>query len=136
MALNFNSPRAKIITFLLEPETGYYRLISQPPGFNRIPNELKVEDTQRPDILTRGANLTIRGRQRNKRFLFFTGMLPTPFQNVFVGDDGYLRPQKKSMVLFIFSPDSSRLDLHYFQGFTIYPPHREQFIRNYLKRIR
>lgn len=136
MTSNFNSPRAKIVTFLLESETGYYHLISQPPGFNRIPNELKVEDTKDPRIISQGANQIIRGRQRNKRYLYFSGMRPTPRFNVFYGDDGYTRPQNRSLVLFIFSPDCSRIELHYFQGYMIYPPRIDQFIKNYLERLK
>ncbi len=134
MVQNFKTPVSKIVIYHLNKDSNYYELHTQPPGFNRLPNELKVEDTQEPRI-RKVANQIIQGRQHNGTRTFFTGMRETPVKQTFFGDDGYTRPNKKSFVLFQFNNDCTRLKVHYFPGFIPLKPMREQFIQMYMRTV-
>jgi hypothetical protein len=134
MVQNFN-PVVKTVTYQLNTISKYYELHTQPPGFNRMPKELQVQDSWCKDMFGRGAKQIIQGRTVNKKRTFFTGLRATPQKNIFFGDDGYTRPQNKSFILFQFNPDSTRLTVHYFPGFVPLKPMREQFIQSYLGTI-
>jgi len=135
MVQNFN-PIVKVVTYQLNTVSNYYELHTQPPGFNRLPAELQVQDSQSRPMIERGALQVIQGRIENKKRTFFTGMRPTPDKNTFFGDDGYTRPRKKSFCLFQFNNDCTRLTTHYFPGFTPLKPMREQFIQTYLNTLK
>lgn len=136
MVQNLKLPHAKVIFYQLKPDSNYYELQAQPPGFNRLPKELQVQDSHSKPMIERGAKQVIQGRQVNGKKTFFSGMRETPIQRSYFGDDGYTRPQKKSFCLFQFNSDSSILIVHYFKGFTPLKPIRERFIQSYLETFR
>lgn len=135
MVQNFN-PIVKVVTYKLNTDSNYYELQTQPPGFNRLPNELQVQDSQTKSMIERGALQVIQGRIVNMKRTFFSGMRPTPGKNTFFGDDGYTRPTKPSFCLFQYNNDCTRLTIHYFPGFKPLKPMREQFIQTYLKSLK
>lgn len=63
----------KVLKYTLE-ENGYYQLVECPIGFNKLPKELKIEPTQRPDLIANGANNILRGRIKGGNYTFFTGL--------------------------------------------------------------
>ena len=136
MVNNLMTPNVKVIRYQVNPDSKYYELTAQPPGFNKLPKELQVQDSQSKPMIERGALQVIQGRILNKKKTFFTGMRPTPGKNTFFGDDGYSRPQKPSFCLFQFSKDATQLTIHYFPGFMPLKPIREQFIQTYLETLK
>jgi hypothetical protein len=126
---------SKKIVFKLNGETGYYERVSAPIGFEKIPTELKVENTQRREHIR--ADFICRGRIKNGNYTFFTGLLPvegSPY--IFFGDHYHPNEsQKNSFVLFQFSPGNEYMTINYFNHFKVYPNKRGKFISDFLKRI-
>lgn len=124
-------PEAKIFRFELNPINGWYCQTDGPPGFSKVPAELKVEETRRPDIIR--ANLVIHSRQKDGRYSFFTGLIPAGFDGLYFGDVYEFRNGKKinSFCLFLFSGASQKLEVHLFNGFKLYPNRRRPFINDY-----
>ena len=75
---------AKVLSYSFNPQTGWYFQTSAPPGFTKVPAELRVEETQRRDIV--GAETIIRSRQVKGRYPFFTGLRQTEFSGLYYGD--------------------------------------------------
>ncbi|CAH0997410.1 hypothetical protein EMA8858_03543 [Emticicia aquatica] len=67
------STEQKVLKYELQ-ENGYYQLIECPIGFNKLPKELKIEPTQRPDLILNGAKEVLRGRIKGGNYTFFTGL--------------------------------------------------------------
>ena len=67
------STEPKVLKYELQ-ENGYYQLIECPIGFSKLPQELKIEPTQRPDLIANGANNVLRGRIKGGNYTFFTGL--------------------------------------------------------------
>jgi hypothetical protein len=89
-------------------------------AFNKIPNELKVEDTQKEIIRKQGANEIIRGRIKNNKYTFLTGLIPLKNSNsIFFGNNyEYVGKQKKtSLIVFVFSNSNNTLTVYYFNNF-------------------
>ena len=63
----------KVLRYELQ-ENGYYLLIECPIGFNKLPNELIIELTQRHDLIANGAKIVLRGRIKGGNYTFFTGL--------------------------------------------------------------
>jgi hypothetical protein len=63
----------KVLKYTLQ-DNGYYQLVECPIGFNKLPKELKIEPTQRPDLISNGANDILRGRIKVGNYTFFTGL--------------------------------------------------------------
>lgn len=63
----------KVLKYTMQ-ENGYYQLVECPIGFNKLPKELKIEPTQRPDLIANGANNVLRGRIKGGNYTFFTGL--------------------------------------------------------------
>lgn len=123
-------PQFKTIRYNLNNETGYYEKQPERIPFNKIPFELKVEVTQDKRIKQNGATELIRGRIKNGKYLFFTGLIPTKFNNLFRGDHyEYMKGKKiNSLLLFDFSTDNRQLTVYFFNQYWIYPPALETFI--------
>ena len=64
----------KVLKYTLQ-DNGYYQLVECPIGFNKLPKELKIESTQRPDLISNGANEILRGRIKGGNYTFFTTVL-------------------------------------------------------------
>lgn len=128
-------PEAKVCRFELNPERGWYVKTSGPAGFTKVPDELKVEETRRPDIIQ--SKTIIRSHQRGGRSEFFTGLLPTKFPGLYFGDVYEFRNGKKvnSFCLFSFSEGNRGLTIHFFNQYKVYPPRRAKFIADYLRTV-
>lgn len=125
-------PESKKLTYKLNFETGYYERIVCSIGFEKLPLELKVEETQRKDQIR--SKLICRGRIKNGSYTFFTGLLPVEGNSLtFFGDHFHPNEKKRnSFILFQFSKGNEFLTVNYFNHFKVYPKKRGQFISSFL----
>ncbi len=132
MATSNHFPDFKNLKYHIN-ESGYYQLQEQPLYFFKMPGDLKVEETQRKDIIK--SDHIIRSRQNNGKYSFFTGLLPTSYKNWYFGD--YFEKKngikKNSFILFRFSPDKMDLIVCFFNHFKLYPNKRKLFIDRFVK---
>jgi len=126
------SPGHKYLTFTLNTGTGYYQMTNGELGFQKVPNELKLEGTQRKDIIK--SDFIIRSRVINGKYQFFSGLLKTNFENWYFGDFYEIKNgiKRNSFILFRFSPDQIHLDIFFFNHFKLYPKRRGLFVRNFI----
>jgi len=131
-------PEFRKVIYNLNTSTGYYEKQPERIPFNKMPFELKVEETQERKIKQNGANEIIRGRIKNNKYLFFTGLIPTKFENLYKGDHyEFIKGQKRnSLVLFHFSIDNRLLTVFFFNYFTVYPSTLDLFINEFWKKQR
>jgi excisionase family DNA binding protein len=136
MASKPTPPQFKTVTYQLNDETNYYQKVSCDIGFNKLPDELKIEETRRPEQIH--SSQIIRGRIKNGRYLFFTGLLTTEFPDFFFGDHyEFVNGNKKnSFVLFHFSKDKKYLNAYFYNHFKVYPKRRKTFIREQVEQIK
>ncbi len=125
-------PEAKKFEYRLNNETGYYEKQTGDPGFLKLPFELKVEQTRKPEQIH--SKIICRGRIKNGRYTFFTGLIPVNSGGLFFGDHYELvkEEKKNSFILFSFSQGNELLTIHFFNHFKVYPGKRAQFIAKYL----
>jgi hypothetical protein len=139
MENTFNYIHYKTITYPLNQNSGYYEKQPTLVGFNKIPNELKVEETQKDIIRQQGANEIIRGRIKNNKYTFLTGLIPLyNSTTVYFGNNyEYVGKQKKtSLIVFKFSDSNRMLDVYYFNNF--YKDNRNEridFVNNFITTI-
>lgn len=129
----------KTVRFLLNVETNYYEKQPDLVPFIKLPNELKVEETHDPAIRRNGAEQIIRGRIQNKKYLFFTGLVPSPTrERWYIGNHcEFIKGNKKlSLILFWFSSDFKELRAYYFNGFSLYPSERERFLGEFINAVK
>jgi hypothetical protein len=92
-----------------------YLIENKTADFKPLPDELKVSEAIKPTIKHYAPKIIQATNNNGKKF--HTKMQPvTPFDNVFFGDDGYLK-QPESLILFIFSKTGKRLIASFFHGF-------------------
>lgn len=114
----------KKLTYALDRETGWYKLIIAPPTASTLPNELKVEERKSDNVQ---AQIIIHGRERipkeidpKRGWKWFTGLRETNHVNVYSGNFRTFGRYRGSFVenycLFQFSPDSETLTLLFFDG--------------------
>jgi hypothetical protein len=130
-------PEAQRLTYSFNPNNGWYNQTSAPPGFTKVPAELRVEPTARPEKI--GASTVIRSRTVNGRYLFFTGLRETNHSNLFYGDYFYRAAsgeKKNSFVLFQFKEGNTNLTIHFFNSYKVYPKRRNKFIEEYFKAVK
>ena len=134
MANYSGQPDCKKLVYKLNSETRYYERISSPLGFEKLPTELKVEETQRKEQIN--SRLVCRGRIRGGTYTFFTGLLPVESNSRFYFGDHYhpKEKQKNSFILFQFSEGNEYLTVYYFNHFKVYPSKRGEFISGFLRR--
>ena len=118
---SFNFPTFKTVTYLLNPQTGYYEKQPLKIAFNKLPFELKVEETQEEKIRKQGANEILRGRVKNGRYQFFTGLIPLVDEVAYIGNDYEFEKGKKfnSLIIAKFSEQNSKLVVYYFNRYYI-----------------
>ena len=131
-----NLPDCKYLVFVHNQETHYFEMTRGTIGFNKVPNELKIEETQKKGLIK--SDYLIRGRIKDGKYLFFTGILQTNFKNWFFGDFYEIRHgiKKNSFILFHFSQDQTRFEMFFFNHFKLYPKNREHFINGFLSFLR
>jgi len=133
MKMTVNFPECKTIEYILNTSSGYYEKQPNRIVFNKLPNELKVEQTREKKIRQNGANEVIHGRIRGGKYLFFTGLIPTGINNLFRGDHvEFIRGEKKkSLVLFEFLDNDRLLKVYFFNHYQIYKGRLEEFIQTF-----
>jgi hypothetical protein len=126
------TPDHKHLSFKLDRESGYFQMIRGEMGFQKVPDELKVEETRRKEIIK--SDFIIRSRIKDGKYSFFTGLLKTNFDNWYFGDFFEIRNgiKKNSFVLFQFTPDMTGLEIYFFNLFKLYPKRRGQFVRDFV----
>jgi hypothetical protein len=129
-------PECKYLVFSFNPETKYYQMTTGEMGFYKVPNELKLEITQRPEIIKSG--VIIQSRIVNGKRQFFTGLLKTRFDSWYFGDHFEVRHgiKKNSFILFHFREDQAVFEMFFFNLIKIYPDHRERFISDFLNSLK
>jgi len=129
------TPEYKHLFFKLNPDTGYFQMIRGVMGFNKVPDELKIEKTQRTELIR--SDYLIRGRVKNGKYSFFTGLLKTNFDNWYFGDFFEVRNgiKRNSFILFHFAQDQTRFEMYFFNHFKLYPKHRGHFIRDFINSL-
>jgi hypothetical protein len=138
MENSFNLPKYKICRYFSNPQTGYYQKLPELISFQKLPFELKIEESQKKWLKSQGANQIIRGRIKNGKPTFFTGLVEFPRIGWFYGNDFEFVKEKKinSLVLFKFSGCWSELTVYYFNHFYKYDQQlREKFIHQFINRI-
>ena len=128
-------PEAQKHLYKLNEATGYYVKQSGPLGFNKLPFDLKVEKTQKQQQIK--SDLIIRGRIKDGKYSFFTGLLPTGFKNWYYGDHfEFIRgTKKKSFILFQFAQDQQRIRIYFFNHYVMFPANRDRFTIEYINSI-
>lgn len=128
-------PQFKVATYQLNKGTNYFERTHCEIGFEKLPFELKVEDTQRPEIIQ--SKQIIRGRKKNGKYSFFTGLKPTQFLNLFFGDyfERINDEKKNSFILFHFTNENSEITIFFFNHYKLYPKRRESFVREQVEEI-
>lgn len=120
METKFNNIHYKTVIYKLNNDNGYYTKQPQLIQFNKLPNDLKVEETQKEFLKIQGANYVIRGRIKNGKYCFFTGLIPVGNTDKrFFGNDFEFKNGIKvfSLLVFVFSSDSNELTIYYFNNF-------------------
>lgn len=118
--------------YFMNPETGYFEKQAQRETFKKLPFELKVEPTQDERIKANGASDIIRGRVKDGKYTFFTGLIPTGFAGLYIGD--HYKQGKKSLVLFKFyGHNDAKLAVYFFNGYIIYPKNRPGFVAQFVR---
>lgn len=136
----FNTIRYKVITYFLNEENNYYHKEPQLTPFEKLPQELKVEETQKDFLNKQGANQIIRGRVRNGKYLFFTGLIKlVDRERVFFGNNYESIQGKKitSLIVFEFSVDYKVMTVYYFNHF--YKDNRTErieFVSGFIKSLK
>jgi hypothetical protein len=122
-------PDYKKVVLRFNTETAWFERVACPIGFNKVPTELKLEDSQREDYQNKGAKLFIRSRTVNKQREFQTGLIYTGRKGLYFGD--HYHPKEKqanSFCLFYINESNTELTVFYFNHFKVYPKQRERLI--------
>jgi len=132
---NQKQPDFKELKYKFNSETRYYEQTNAPLSFTKIPFDLKVEETQRRDIIK--TKHIIRSRIKNRKYKFLTGLIPTGNKNQYYGDhlEFTKGKRKKSFIIFQFSENKRELIIYFFNHFTLYPKERLAFIQRFLKSL-
>ena len=120
MSESFNLPEFKTLNYVLNVEIGKYEKQPDLGPFNKLPFELKVEKTYKPEIVKNGANEIITGRIKGGQRMFFSGLIAVPkFTNWFYGNDYEFKngQKKNSLVLFHFANNNRELVIYYFNNY-------------------
>lgn len=130
------APDHKHLNFEYNPQTRYYQMTKGEIGFLKVPNELKLEETQKKELIQ--SDFIIRSRIKDGKYQFFTGLLKTNFENWYFGDHFEVRHgiKKNSFILFHFTPDHTTLEIFYFNHFKLYPKRRGAFIREFITNLK
>jgi hypothetical protein len=113
----FNFVKYKEVKYELNPE-GYYQKLPSKTQFQKLPFELKVEQSVKPFLREQGANEVITGRFKNKKREFFTGLIPSEPRFYMGNDYENVKGEKKlSLIVFEFSECQKYLTANYFNGF-------------------
>ena len=129
-------PDHKYLVFQLNQDTRYFEMTQGEMGFTKVPNELKLEETQKKGIIH--SDFLIRSRIKDGKYFFFTGLLKTNFDYWYFGDFFEIRNgiKRNSFILFHFSQDQARFEMFFFNHFKLYPDRRGHFIRDFITHLK
>ena len=132
MATNSKAPDYKKLVFRFNETTRYFDRVECPQGFEKIPPELKIEETRRPDIIQ--SKTVIHGRIRAGKYLFFTGIIQIKQSTWYFGDHYELTNgiKKNSFILFHFTNGNTEFVLYYFNHYKLFPRSRAKFISDFI----
>ena len=139
MENKFNNIHYKTITYKLNIENGYFEKQPQLIVFKKMPNDLKIEQSQKEFLKHQGAELVIRGRIKNFKYSFFSGLRPVDDSGEkFIGNDYDSVNGRKRLSLIVFSFDKTKTELtaYYFSHF--YKDNKDErlmFVLEFLKSI-
>ena len=88
----------KVLKYTLQ-NNGYYQLVECPIGFNKLPKELKIEPTQRADLIANGAKEVLRGRIKGGNYTFFTGLRHLHDRTFYGNKDVHIKGKKWRMLI-------------------------------------
>jgi len=130
------APDYKHLIFEYNPQTRYYQMAKGEIGFLKVPNELKLEETQKKELIR--SDFIIRSRIKDGKYQFFTGLLKTNFENWYFGDFFETRNgiKRNSFILFHFTTDQTKIELFFFNHFKLYPKKRGLFIRDFITKLK
>lgn len=120
MEKTFNNIHYKTITYKLNSDNGYFEKVPQLINFKKLPNDLKIEPSQKAFLKQQGAELVIRGRMKYGKYLFFSGLRPVDESNEkFIGNDcEFVRGLKVlSLIVFSLNQNKNELTAYYFNRF-------------------
>ncbi len=135
METTFNFPEFKEVRYAMNPATGYYEKPPQKITFNKLPFELKVEETHEEKIRSQGAGEIIHGRIKNGKYQFFTGLIPATVPDWYFGNDyEFIKGEKKlSLLIFHFAEEGALLTVYYFNWFYKYSrDERNKFVSHFI----
>ena len=115
-------PTHRIVLYKLDGGSGWYLKEPTRIAFAKMPQRLKVEETQDPRIRSNGATELIHGPEEGGKWKFFTGLVPFDLTAWYQGDAYEYRNGMKSqsMILFRFTDNDATLTVYYFTGFYIH----------------
>lgn len=125
----------KAVEYTRNQENGYFEKVPQIVPFNKLPFDLKVEETQKDHIKNNGANLLIRSRIKSGKSQFFSGLVKTDFLNWYEGNYFEFAKGKKRLSLFVvhFSDNFDGLTIYFFNHFyKENRKHRLQFVNQFI----
>jgi hypothetical protein len=116
----FNFPKYHTIEYQNNPQTGRFEKLPSLIAFNKMPFDLKIENTQEQKIINQGAKTIISGRIKEGKREFFTGLIPIN-NNEFIGNhyESIKGVKKLSLIIFEFTPDNSKLSVYFFNHYYI-----------------
>jgi hypothetical protein len=122
MENKFKNSSYKTVNYLLNNVNGYYEKQPLKIAFNKLPFDLKVEESKMEFLMKQGANEIIRGRIKNGKYTFFTGLIPlVDTVNVYFGNEYETVNKLKvySLIVFVFSENDLKLTVYYFNHYYI-----------------
>jgi hypothetical protein len=139
MEKTFKNSHYKTVNYLLNSTNGYYEKQPLIIAFNKLPVDLKVEESKMEFLKKQGANQIIRGRIKNGKSSFFTGLIPLPENlNVYFGNyaETINNEKKTSLIVFVFSESDSKLTVYFFNLFYVYNPQtRIAFVSDFIQSL-
>lgn len=111
-------PSFRVIPYALDGGTGWYLKEPQRVAFSKMPQRVKVEQTQDPKIRANGARELIHGPEIGGKWKFFTGLVPVGVSGWCEGNAFEYRNGQgtRSLVLFRFTERDAVLTVFYFTG--------------------
>jgi len=117
-------------------ENNWYLLASAPPAFNKLPKELKIEETAKPELIN--APYIIKGRQVKGVKEFFTGLKPFGSNTLFYGNKPEFRKGKtiRRLLLFVLSEDSQTLSVYFTFKLYFHTKEVEGFMQTFFNKLK
>lgn len=139
MENTFNTIHYKTIPYKLNNENGYYEKQKFNADFKKLPNDLKIEKSVKDFLINQGANEILRGRIKNGKYNFFTGLIRlNNSDRIYYGNTyEYIHNKKKvSLLVVTLSENHSELTIYYFNHFyKDNPNERVNFVSEFIESL-